>query len=79
MQIERTFQHYSSGDQYMFEKLWQDYRVDERNTWFIRCFNWELEDMKVLVASLGGSDQDIKYNSKDFSFDDCPIFYAVIP
>jgi len=78
MQIERTFQHYSTKDQYMFVELWRDDRVDAHHTWFIKCVNWELEDMTALVYTLGGNWMDIKYNHKDFTKDDCPEFYAVI-
>ena len=79
MQIERTFQHYDPRTQFMFEKLWLDRSIGDRNTWFIKCLPWELDDMRALVYALGGTPSNIKFNSLDFTQDGCPEFYAVIP
>jgi hypothetical protein len=73
IQVYQTKAALSAADAFMFDRLFSTDTLDHARA-FVTAHSYdELDYFKGMVNNL-----EIRYNDKDFTMQDCPIWYGVV-
>ena len=73
IQVYNTFDELNSSDHYMFNKLYTRDECAYGKAFIVAISYDELFDFSRILPNV-----EIRYNSKDFTFQDAPEFYGIV-